>query len=161
MRCLAAGVIEDVRLSPNFYLSDFTRSSLADRRGLDNDPDPKQLEDLIRTALVLEEVRKQFGDLHVNSAFRSRLVNAAAGGAASSAHLDGRAVDFVSVRVSLRDVVAWIIAHREELGVDQVIYEGTWIHLGIARAGEKPRHQALQMFAGKYAPLDLTDPRVV
>lgn len=159
--CLAAGVVPDVAISRWFRLSEFTHSELADRRGLDNAPDDAQLSNLTRTGAVLDKVRDQFGPIKVNSAFRSRLVNAAVGGASTSAHPDGRAVDFVSGTHTLREIVAWIDANKVGLGVDQVIYEGTWIHLGIARVGERPRHQALQMFAGKYAALDLTDPRVV
>jgi len=159
--CLGTGVLEDVRLSKHFTLAECVRSEVATRRAIPNMPTPEQVENLRRVCLIADLVRDEFGPVRVNSGFRSRNVNALVGGTLTSAHVDGRALDLVTLGVPLRLSAAWIAGHLQTLDLDQLIYEGTWLHLGIAKPGTAPRRQALMMFGGKYEPLDVSDPRVV
>lgn len=82
--------------------------------------------------------------LHINSGYRCPAVNAAVGGKIASAHMDGRAADFVPVGMYLREAFDKIKA--SDLPFDQLIVEyGTWIHVAIARQGVDPRRQVLEI----------------
>lgn len=136
----------DTQLSPHFWLSEFTTSQAAARAGVSNDPASlDDLNNLIATAALLERVRDEVlggKPIHVNSAYRSPAVNKAVGGVTTSAHCYGRAVDFTCAAFGTpKEVCAAIIAAK--LPFDQLIYEGTWVHMGIAEAGKAPREQVL------------------
>ena len=62
-----------IKLSPNFSLSELTKSSTATRSGIDNSPkDTQHLVNLIHLAIhVLQPVRDQFGIITINSGYRS------------------------------------------------------------------------------------------
>lgn len=160
-RCAGTGLVEDLQLSKHFRLSEVTRAEIADRRGLSNNPTERQLANLREACAVLDKVRDAVGPIRVNSGFRSAQVNTLIGGSPTTAHTEGLAIDFVSLQRSLRETVQWIVEHLAELEIDQVIYEGTWIHVGIRNRKGQTRRQALMMFGGKYEPLDLNDSRVV
>lgn len=133
-----------VYLSPHFSVPELTHSQAAIRLGLNNDPGVGQLDNLRRLADVLETVRTAVRDMPVliSSGLRTLAVNRAVGGAADSAHLDGRAADFTVPRFgSPKQVCQRII--DQGIVFDQLIYEGSWVHLGIAVAHDQPRRQVL------------------
>lgn len=135
----------DERLSVHFSLDELTRSQTASRLGINNQPTPEVVAMLRRLAItLLEPIRDLLGaPLHVDSGYRSPALNGAVGGAASSAHLDGRAADLVPIGVGL--VAAFDFIRRSSLPFDQVILEcGAWIHVAVARPGDAPRRQALE-----------------
>lgn len=117
------------QLSTHFSYEELTTTS---QRGLDNTPNQEQLANLTHTAWQMEIVRHLLGDipLHVNSAFRSAAVNAAVGGSGHSAHMDGYAVDFICPQFGTPIDIAHKIA-SSGLKFDQMIYEGTWIHISF------------------------------
>lgn len=136
----------DTQLSPHFWLSEFTTSQAATRAGVSNEPASlDDLTNLMATAALLERVRNEvLGEqaVHVNSAYRSPEVNKAVGGVSTSAHCSGRAVDFTCAAFGTpKDVCAAIIA--SQIPFDQLIFEGTWVHLAIAEPGKEPRNQVL------------------
>lgn len=134
----------DTQLTPNFWLSEFTVSGAAERRGIRNLPNTAQIENLRRLANVLEVVRSNLvgAPILVSSGFRNPEVNAAVGGARTSAHLDGRAADFTAPRFgSPKDICRQLVTAG--VTFDQLIFEGTWVHLGISVFGEAPRNQVL------------------
>lgn len=123
---------------------------MALRRGLDNTPNAGEIRNLQALAeTMLEPIRAMLGvPLHINSGYRSPSVNAAVGGKGNSAHLDGRAADFVPIGMYLRDAFEKIKA--SDLPFDQLILEyGSWIHVAIARQGVDPRRQVLEIPAVK------------
>ena len=65
-------------------------------REFDNAPPPDVVATLRATAAQMEAVRRLLGDrvISVSSGYRSRALNRAVGGARTSAHLTGHAVDF-------------------------------------------------------------------
>src|SRR5882672_9303456 len=93
------------QLSPHFTLTELTNSEIALRKGIDNSPSEAIVANLTRVcAEMLEPIRNVLGvPLHINSGYRCREVNTAVGGAVNSAHIDGRAADFVPVGIGLRD----------------------------------------------------------
>lgn len=136
--------MSDTQLSEHFTLAELTRSGAAERLGIDNTPGPTEIDNLRRLATTaLEPVRALLGvRLGINSGYRSEAVNKAAGSTAKrSAHLDGLAADTVPRGLNLQESFDKIRA--SDIPYDQVILEPTWIHIGIAAEGVKPRKQAL------------------
>jgi hypothetical protein len=140
------------QLSPHFTLAEMTVSQVAARAGLANVPPSAAVANLRRVANLLETVRIVLGGkpIIVTSGYRSPSVNKLVGGAPNSAHLDGRAADFICPAFGTpREVCQQLI--DQGLLFDQLIQEGTWVHVGMARAGETPRQEVLtaQFSAGR------------
>lgn len=111
--------------------------------GLPNEPDNIQWANLVRlVADALEPMREIVGPLRVNSAFRSRAVNARIGGAKNSQHMLGQAADVVPLKAGLERAFQDVKA--SSIPYDQLIIEPTWIHISIAAFGSKPRRQTLR-----------------
>ena len=118
-------------LSTNFSLEELTRSSTAVQYRLDNTPGAEAVEHLTRTAVLLEDVRALLGrPLRISSGYRSPAVNKAVGGAATSAHCLGHAVDFVCDGLTPYEVCQRI--RDSGLLFDQLIHEyGRWTHIAF------------------------------
>lgn len=132
-------------LSPHFTLEELVFSEVAVRQGIENTPDQEHIENLRRLCVtVLEPARELLGvPLHINSGYRSVKVNAAVGGAHSSAHLSGLAADFVPIGLDLREAFDKLRT-QSGLPFDQVIFEcAAWIHLAAPLDGLTARRQAL------------------
>jgi zinc D-Ala-D-Ala carboxypeptidase len=132
-----------MQLTQNFTLEEMCASQVAARRGLDNTPGPIELANLKRMATVMEMVRTILSKpIHVDSGYRSPLVNASVGGVSTSAHCRGLACDFVCSAFGTPAEVALAIL-RSEIDYDQLILEYGWVHLGLADEGLPDRHEAL------------------
>ena len=69
-----------MRLSQNFWLSELTKSSTADRMGIENVPGIEEIVNLtVLTHHVLQPVREKFGVITVNSGYRSPQLNGKVG----------------------------------------------------------------------------------
>ncbi|WP_186247386.1 D-Ala-D-Ala carboxypeptidase family metallohydrolase [Burkholderia gladioli] len=138
-----------MKLTDHFTLSELTQSETAARRRIDNTPSSETLVNLTRTAQLLEKVRAELGDkpVLISSGYRCDALNRAVGGATNSAHGQGLAADFICPGFgSPLDICKRLAAARIEF--DQLIQEGTWVHIGLAAAGKKPRHQVLTAHFG-------------
>jgi hypothetical protein len=135
-----------MNLSNSYSLAELTFSETAVRRSIANDPNPEQIINLTELAMALERVQVLLGfPLHISSAFRSPKLNAAVGGSASSAHMDGYAADFTCREFGSPLEVCKAIA-SSGIPFDQCIQEGTWVHFSVAPA---MRHETLTAhFAG-------------
>jgi len=122
-----------LNLSNSFTLSQLTASETAIRRSIPNEPTPEQIANLVDLAATLEQVQRLVGPIHINSAFRSRELNAAIGGSPTSAHLDGYAADLVAPGFGTPKEVCQAIA-GSGISFDQCIQEGSWVHLSVAPA---------------------------
>ena len=82
---------KDIKLSKNFSLSEFTRTSSSE----DNTPNEEQIEAIrLLVEMILQPLRDLYGKpIKINSGFRSSAVNSAIGGVDSSQHSKGEAVD--------------------------------------------------------------------
>ena len=132
-----------------------------DVRAAQADPPAQVRVNLLHTALDLfEPARELVGPLRVTSGYRCAKLNALIGGAKTSRHMDGLALDVIPVRMSLRD--AYVRIQRAAIPWDQLIFEyGRWIHMGAAPHGTEPRRQALMIFGGgQYEVFNAADPRV-
>jgi len=122
------------RLTEHFTLEELTRSTTAERLAMDNTPPEGIVRALGVLALGLESVRSLLGvPLHIDSGYRCPALNAYVGGAKNSAHLSGYAADFIAPAFGS----PLVIAHRlMESGIsfDQLIQEGSWVHISFAPA---------------------------
>jgi zinc D-Ala-D-Ala carboxypeptidase len=156
--CHGAGVVPDEQLSPHFALGELLRSSTAARLRLPNAPDPAQRANLSRLAVeLLEPARGVIGAIHIDSGLRLPAVNSAVGGSPSSAHRLGLAADCVPLQLSRREATAAILGSG--VAFDQLIFEATWLHLGLLSPRGEQRGQVLLAAGGGYVPYDPNDPR--
>lgn len=132
------------RLSTNFTLAELTVSQAADRAGLRNIPVGTQLDNLQRLALFLEQIRGLLfnAPILVSSGFRSPAVNNLVGGSYKSAHMQGLAADFIAPKYGRPKAIAEAI-RDSSLQFDQLIFEGTWVHVAVPAAGQIPRRECL------------------
>lgn len=137
-------------LSAHFSLAEMTTSQEAVRRGLDNDPDKKQTDNLRRLCETLEQVRSVLGKpVTVSSGFRSVEVNAAVGGVPTSEHCDGRAADIICPAYGNPFQVATAIANAG-IEFNQLIIEyGRWVHISVPPVGQGPKMVTLTYRKGK------------
>lgn len=138
-------------LTPNFTLEELSRSDVALRKGLDNTP-TECMSNIMFSAEKMEQVRKVLGNqpIVVNSCYRSPEVNAAIGGSKTSAHMEGLAVDFVCPSYGTPFEVA--VALKEGLPkgfFDQLIYEGTWVHIGFRWGDNRSQLMTARFVNGK------------
>ena len=125
-----------MNLSPNFTLSEMTKSEAALRHGIDNTPNEEQVQALMALAQnVLQPVRDHFKKgVKCNSGFRAPAVNQKVGGSPTSDHCKGQAADIEIPGVSNYDLAKWI---SDNLKFTQVILEfytqgvpdSGWVHV--------------------------------
>jgi len=132
-----------MNLSEHFSLEEATHSDTAIRLGINNQPDARQLENMKKAAIGMEQVRALLGkSISVNSWIRLPAVNVAVGGSKVSSHMDGWAIDFVSPFGTPYAVCKAIEASG--IKFDQMIHEyGKWTHISFA---PEMRQQKLTIF---------------
>ncbi|MDQ2821277.1 MAG: D-Ala-D-Ala carboxypeptidase family metallohydrolase [Pseudomonadota bacterium] len=129
-----------MNLSPHFTLDELVESQTAVRKGIDNTPAPEVVARLTRVAALLEQIRALVGGpVAVSSGYRCPALNKAIGGAANSAHVLGLAADISAPGMTPKALAKLI--QRAGLAFDQLIYEGTWVHVGLSASA--PRRQVL------------------
>lgn len=134
-----------MNLSSNFTLEEMTHSDMAARQGWDNMPDGKSLANLIRTAQLLEKVRKAVGNkpITVTSGYRCKQLNDALGSKDTSSHRIGCAAD---IRVNgLKPVEVVQLCIENFVPFDQIILEfNSWVHISVPHDPDSiPRNQKL------------------
>lgn len=93
-----------MRLTPNFTLSEFLRSSTAERfpdiKREQQDPSPSVIENLTYLAsTVLQPIRDDLEwPIRINSGYRCKSLNTKIGGSKSSQHMKGEAADLDILR---------------------------------------------------------------
>lgn len=128
-----------MKLTAHFTLDEFLRSQTATRFNISNDPDGHTRINLQRLSEALESIRTALGSrsIQITSGYRSKALNDRIGGSTTSAHMDGRAADIV-VR-GMTPLQAARAIQGSGIVLDQVILEGSWVHVGIARVGDVAR----------------------
>ena len=134
-------------LSEHFNLNEFTASETATRKCIDNTPPAVVTERLRMLAATLEQVRSLLGNnsIRISSGYRCLALNRAIGSGDLSAHVLGYAVDFTCPKFGTPKEVANKIA-ESAIKFDQLIYEGTWIHLSV---DPRNRREVLTAHFGK------------
>jgi len=132
-------------ISEHITLSEAIKSQTAIRKGIDNTPNSEQIAAMKLVAeKVFEPIRAHFGKpIGISSFFRSVKLNKAIGGAASSQHCKGEAIDIdgdILGGVSNRMIFDYV---RTNLTFDQLIWEyGTdlypaWVHVSYKAKGNR------------------------
>ncbi len=120
-----------MNLSEHFTLEELTFSSTAQRLGIDNTPDSDTVGRLTALAQGLEQVRALLdAAMHIDSGYRCQALNKAVGGVPASAHVDGYAADFIAPDYGAPLEIARAIM-ASGIAFDQVICEGTWVHVSF------------------------------
>jgi zinc D-Ala-D-Ala carboxypeptidase len=141
-----------MQLSEHLSLAEVTKSDTAKRRGVSNMPTEAHIANFkLLAENIFEPIRNHFGKpIFISSGYRSAELNKAIGGAASSQHCQGEAIDIdMDGRpggVTNKMVFDFI---KDNLNFDQLIWEfGTttnpdWVHVSYESTG-KQRKQILR-----------------
>lgn len=136
-----------MRLTEHFKLSEFTNSSTATARGIDNTPNEQQIANLKRICEeILEPLRAFAGQpIIIGSGFRCPALNKAVGGVPNSQHQTGEAVDIHIPNNATG--IKWFTWMMENLRFDQLIKEKAtktsksfWIHVSLKANGKQRQH---------------------
>ena len=131
-------------LTQNFTLEELTHSDLAIRLGIDNTPDQAVIDNLRRTATLLEQVRSVLGrPIFINSGYRCNTLNYAVKSKDTSQHLLGCAADIRVPGMTPDEVISCLITHN--VPYDQLIREfDSWTHISVPNGiNDAPRKQVL------------------
>lgn len=123
-----------MRLSPHFFLDEFTRSDTAERLGIDNKLPLSLYDEIESLAQTMERIRAALGNnvISVSSGYRSLPLNRALKSKDTSHHVKASACDFVCRGFgSPFEVCRHLEPLMSELGIGQLIHEITWVHIGI------------------------------
>lgn len=133
-----------MNLSAHVTVDEFVNSPTATNRGISQTMDittTQKAKELCEN--VFEPIRAHVGrPIAINSGYRSPALNRAVGGASSSQHVKGEAMD---LDLTDRDLFEWIIDNVE---YDQAIYEfgndqhAAWFHISYRKGAN--RKQALR-----------------
>ena len=132
----------DILLTPHFRLSELISTKQA---GVDNWPTEAATILKLRYCCIwiLEMVRNHYGKpVRVSSGYRSPALNKKIGGATTSQHMKGEAVDFELSGIANADVCNWI---KSNLVFDQLILEfytqgepnSGWVHCSVVPTGNR------------------------
>ncbi|MDE6322470.1 MAG: peptidase M15 [Muribaculaceae bacterium] len=115
-----------------FTIEELCRSDAATAMGIDNRPNPTQVENLKRLIVaVLDPARDALGrPIHVNSGLRVPRLNSIVGGAPRSYHLQGRAADLTVGNSRLNRPLYQIL---QQLTHTELLWEGggRWIRVAL------------------------------
>lgn len=119
----------------NFTIEELCASDSATRLGIDNTPSPIVLDNLKILITGLEQVRIALngGPIHISSGYRSPTLNRFIGGASTSAHCLGFAADFTCKAYGTPEQITKTLKSNK-IKYDQLIFEGTWVHISFAPA---------------------------
>ena len=139
-------------ISRHISYKEGVRSNTATRRGIDNTPDNKQLDNM---ELVADEVFEPLrayvgGPIKINSFFRCPELNKAIGGSSKSQHCKGQAIDIDDTfgRCTNAEMYHFI---KEHLDFDQMIWEfgdddnPDWVHVSYV-SPEENRNRCLKAY---------------
>ena len=151
-----------MKLSANFTLKELTKSDIAIRKGISNEPNTDEIEKLkLLCETILQPVRDKFGPVTVTSGYRSPELCQAIGSSVNSQHTKAEAVDFEVEGVDNADVAYWIKDNIPNW--DQMILEfyiigqpnSGWIHCSITSKLERKQFLSAYKEDGKtkYKPI--------
>tara|TARA_R100001463_G_scaffold38958_2_gene83560 strand:+ start:16 stop:471 length:456 start_codon:yes stop_codon:yes gene_type:complete len=128
----------------------YSRTAL--RRGIKNNPNAEQMENMITLAEEIFEPLRMWvnGPIKINSFFRSPELNKAIGGSGKSQHCNGQAIDLDDTfgRATNAEMYEFIKKH---LDFDQIIWEfgdennPDWVHVSYV-SEEQNRNRCLQAY---------------
>ena len=155
-----------MKLTANITLDELCKSQVSERKGINNNPNPQQIENIKALAVnVLQPIRSHFDKpLIISSGFRCAELCIAIGSSVNSQHVadDGAAAaDFEIPGVDNLDLAIWI---KSNLDIDQGILEfyregeptSGWIHCSYAKEGNRNQWLKARREEGKVKYLPWT-----
>lgn len=135
-----------------FTVKELTKSATAEKYGIENLATNEVVENLTKlTELVLDPLREQLGKpVKLTCACRDKKVNAKVGGHPDSHHTYGCAADIVCLAQD-QDRMMKILIANPNVDLCQNYPDRNFIHVNIARSGEKPRRLARTQYKSKKA----------
>ena len=152
----------ELKLSEHFALAELCKT----KTRLSNEPNKEQVENLKRVCRWLEELRLRYNlnkkekiknkegeePIIINSGFRSAEVNRAVGGAATSNHLTGCAVDIrvAGIEQLLRYAVILLdISDESKEDFDELLIDKKgpvmWLHFAVKPTGNRRKVRLMQV----------------
>ena len=139
-----------MQISKHLSLAEVSRSETAKRKGINNTPSGEHLENFKKLAEnIFEPIREHFGvPIHISSGYRSKELNAAVGGSASSQHCQGEAIDIDMDGTTITNAEIFNFI-KDNLNFDQLLWEfgndsnPDWVHVSYESTG-KQRKQILK-----------------
>lgn len=120
-----------MQITPHFTLEEVEFSQVAVRKGIPNHVPELLMANVHRQAELMEKIRYELNTpIYITSWYRCPELNTLIGGSRSSAHMLGLACDFVSPFGTPIQICKAILQARVEF--DQLIEEGTWVHVGLS-----------------------------
>jgi hypothetical protein len=131
-------------LTKHFSLAEFEASQTATRAGIPNRVPPDLMANLARLADTLEQVRAVLdAPIHITSGYRSLWLNKRVGGAKTSQHTRALACDFVAPAFGTPRQICHMLV-QAGVRFDQLIEEGTWVHISVPENGQPWRREILR-----------------
>ncbi len=139
-----------MNLSQHFTLAEFTASDTAERQRIDNTLPDALLPEAMATAQMMERIRHQLSFLKMQevpiistSGYRCLALNTAIGSKPTSDHIRALAWDFRAPTFGAPiDICRALVPCMDALGIGQLIYEHTWVHVSRRRQ-DKPFNKVL------------------
>ena len=139
-----------MKLSKNFSLAEMTKSQIATRMGLDNNPSEDEVENLrLLCERVLQPIRDHFNHIvTISSGYRNVVLSVKIGSSSKSQHCSGEAADFEIFGIPNNEVSDWV---KENLMFDQLILEywkpgepnSGWVHVSYKKEINSNRKEYL------------------
>jgi zinc D-Ala-D-Ala carboxypeptidase len=138
-----------MKLTENFNLRELTKSQVAERNGIPNNPSSDHIDALKKLCeSVLQPIRNHYdAPVIISSGFRSPELCVLIGSSIDSQHAKGQAADLQVSGVDNKSLASWI---KENLDFDQLILEfykeaegphSGWVH--VSYEGKGNRKQSL------------------
>lgn len=138
--------MKNEKLSENFDLEEFTRSSKAKELGITNEPGEKELAALrVLVSRTLQPLRDKIGKpIHVNSGYRCPELNKAIGGVPTSQHQKGEAAD-LSIDGKAADILEAL--ENSKIPFDQAILyrKQNFLHVSLKMDGVQKSNVIIKM----------------
>lgn len=164
-------MVANIQLSKNFFLHEYLKSPAAERFPELNlkqfNPPGNVIENIKKINQLLQRVRDWYGlPIRITSGYRCTELNAMIGGAPTSQHRFGEAVDFEPMDPSGREVsgkeykriAQWIslnLSYRQMIKEYGTAAAPAWLHVADRDGDNKKQNLEIGTFTGgKYIPLD-------